>query len=75
MTAATSLRQSSPRGSTQRSATRSTWEAAFAISSSSVATAAPTVRSGDTVVDASLAAAFDGAVRIQLFALPRSTTR
>lgn len=35
---------------------------------SSVATAAPTVRSGDTVVDASLAAAFDGAARIQLFA-------
>ncbi len=35
---------------------------------SNVATAAPTVRSGDTVVDASLAAAFDGAVRIQLFA-------
>jgi len=27
-----------------------------------------TVRSGDTVIDASLAAAFDGAVRIQLFA-------
>jgi len=35
---------------------------------SSVGTAAPTVRSGDTVVDASLAAAFDGAARIQLFA-------
>ncbi|MEG8046180.1 hypothetical protein QP175_08085 [Sphingomonas aerolata] len=35
---------------------------------SSVATAAPTARSGDTVIDASLAAAFDGAVRIRLFA-------